>query len=90
MQAREYFTALRTYVGGFGFGVPAVAGVVGHLVVHVLTETYFVFRQTNFGQVEVDPPDEIAQDRVVDDTLKTSGSINQTKKFSRHQTLMDL
>lgn len=75
-----YFTASRTYVGGFSFGVPAVAGVVGHLVVHVLTETHFVFCQTNFGQVEVDPSDEVAQDRVVDNTLKTGGHVSQTKK----------
>lgn len=67
----KHFIALNTYVGGLGFSIPAVAGIVGHLVVHVLTETYFVFSQTNFGQVEVDPSDEVAEDGVVNNTLKT-------------------
>lgn len=58
-----------TYVGGFGFGIPAVTGVVSHLVVHVLSETQLVFGNTNFSKVEVDPPDEISQDGVVDHSL---------------------
>lgn len=59
----------RTYVGGFGFSVPAVAGVVSHLIVHVLSETQLVFGDTNFSKVEVDPPDEISQDGVIDYSL---------------------
>lgn len=59
----------RTYVGGFGFSIPAVAGVVSHLVVHVLSETQLVFGDTNFSKVEVDPPDEISQDGVIDHSL---------------------
>lgn len=57
------------YIGGFGFSIPAVAGVVSHLVVHVLSETQLVFGDTNFSKVEVDPPDEISQDGVIDHSL---------------------
>lgn len=42
---------------------------MGHLVVHVLTEAELVLGHAHFGQVEVDPPDEIAQDGVVDHSL---------------------
>lgn len=59
-----------TYVGGFGLSVPAVTGIVSHLVVHVLSETQLVFGNTNFSKVEVDPPDEISQDWVVDHSLR--------------------
>lgn len=65
----------RTYIGGFGFSVPAVAGVVSHLVVHVLSETQLVFGDTNFSKVEVDPPDEVSQDGVIDHSL------NETVNF---------
>ena len=68
-----------TYVGGLGLCVPAVTGIVGHLVVHVLAEAQLVFGQTHFGQVQVDPADEVAQDRVVDDPL--------SQDTQRHQLL---
>lgn len=58
-----------TYIGGFGFSVPAVTGVVSHLVVHVLSETQLVFGNSNFSKIEVDPPDEISQDGVIDHSL---------------------
>lgn len=57
------------YIGGFGFSIPAVAGVVSHLVVHVLSETQLVFGDADFDKVEVDPPDEVPQDGVVDHPL---------------------
>jgi len=60
-----------TYVGGLALCVPAIAGVVGHLVVHVLAETDLILGQTHFGQVEIDPTDEVAQDGIVDHTLGT-------------------
>lgn len=59
-----------TYVRGFGLSIPAVAGIVSHFVVHVLSEAQLVFGYTNFSKVEVDPPDEISQDRVIDHSLK--------------------
>lgn len=59
----------RTYIRGFGFSIPAVTGIVSHLVVHVLSETQLVFGHTNFSKVEVDPPDEISQDGVIDHSL---------------------
>lgn len=59
----------KTYIGSFGFSIPAVTGVVGHLVVHVLTEAQLVFGYTDFSKVEVDPPDEISQDGVIDHSL---------------------
>lgn len=58
-----------TYIRGFGLSIPAVTGIVGHLIVHVLTETKLVFRHTNFDQIKVDPSNEVAQDGVVDDAL---------------------
>lgn len=58
------------YIGGFGFSVPAVTGVVSHLIVHVLSETQLVFGNADFSKVEVDPPNEISKDRVVDHSLK--------------------
>lgn len=65
----EEETWKRTYIRGFGFSIPAVAGIVSHLVVHVLPETQLVFGHTNFSKVEVDPPDEISQDGVIDHSL---------------------
>lgn len=49
-----------THVGCFGFGIPAVTGVVGHLVLHVLAEAEFLWRHTNLGEVEVDAANEVA------------------------------
>lgn len=42
---------------------------MGHLIVHVLTETKLVFSHTHFDQIQVDPSNEVAQDGVVDDAL---------------------
>lgn len=66
-----------THVGGFGFCIPAVTGVMSHLVVHVLPEAQLVFGDTNFGEVEVDPPDEVSQDGVIDDPLQETENENQ-------------
>lgn len=63
---------MAAYVRGFGFSVPAVAGVVSHLVVHVLSEAQLVFGDAHFDEVEVDPPDEVTQDGVVDHPLNVS------------------
>lgn len=70
-----------THIGGFGFSIPAVTGVVSHLVVHVLSETQLVFGNTNFSKVEVDPPDEISQDGVVDHSLKETEGKNKLQNF---------
>lgn len=45
---------------------------MSHLVVHVLSETQLVFGDADFDKVEVDPPDEVSQDGVVDDSLSDS------------------
>lgn len=45
---------------------------MSHLVVHVLSETQLVFGDAHFDKVEVDPPDEVSQDGVVDDSLSDS------------------
>lgn len=42
---------------------------MSHLVVHVLPEAQLVFGDADFGEVEVDPPDEVSQDGVIDDSL---------------------
>lgn len=63
----------QTYIWGFGFSVPAVAGVVSHLIVHVLSETQLVFGNADFSQVEVDPPNKISQDWIIDHSLNQTG-----------------
>lgn len=50
---------------------------MSHLVVHVLPEAQLVFGDTDFGEVEVDPPDEVSQDGVVDDSLHGAEDENQ-------------
>lgn len=50
---------------------------MSHLVVHVLSETQLVFGDTNFSKVEVDPPDEISQDGVIDHSLNETEGKNQ-------------
>ena len=49
---------------------------MSHLVVHVLTEAQLVFGDANFSEVEVDPPDEVSQDGVVDHSLKEHFIVN--------------
>lgn len=78
----------RTYIGGFGFSVPAVAGVVSHLVVHVLSETQLVFGDTNFRKVEVDPPDKISQDGVIDHSLHVTEHKNQNSNFEGENSVI--
>lgn len=58
-----------TYIRGFGLSIPAVAGIVGHLIIHMLTETKLVFCHAHFDQIKVDPCNKVAQDRVVDNSL---------------------
>ncbi|KUI60383.1 hypothetical protein VP1G_11257 [Cytospora mali] len=48
-------------------GVPAVAGVVGHLVGHVLPEADLAHVRTNLLQEQVDTRQEVAQGLIVDD-----------------------
>lgn len=53
---------------------------MGHLIVHMLTETKLVFCHAHFDQIKVDPSNEVAQDGVVDDALystKVFGFFNQ-------------
>lgn len=49
-----------TYVGCFGFGIPTVTGIMGHLILHVLSEAELIWRYTNLHEVEVDAANEIA------------------------------
>lgn len=72
-----------TYIGGFGFSVPAVTGVMSHFVVHVLSETQFIFGNTHFSKVEVDPPNEVSQDGVIDHSLNMA---TKTSRFSLNET----
>ncbi|GKT46694.1 uncharacterized protein ColSpa_06875 [Colletotrichum spaethianum] len=55
--------------GGEELGVPAVGGVVGHLVLHVLAEADLGHVDTNLLQEEVDAGDEVAKRLVVDDLI---------------------
>lgn len=59
----------RTYIRGERFSIPAVTCVVSHLVFHVLTEAHFTFGKTHFKEIQVNPSNEVAQHRVVDDSL---------------------
>lgn len=58
-----------THVRCFGFGVPAIAGVVSHLVIQMLTETTLVRMYAHFEQEEVRPCHKVCQDLTVDNTL---------------------
>lgn len=58
------------YIGGFGLSIPAVTRVVSHLVVHVLTETHFIFGQSHINQIQVDSPNEVTQHWIVDHSLQ--------------------
>lgn len=51
---------------------------MSHLIVHVLSETQLVFGDTNFSKVEVDPPDEISQDGVIDHSLNETEDIRRS------------
>lgn len=53
---------------------------MSHLVVHVLSETQLVFGDTNFSKVEVDPPDEISQDGVIDHSLNEAEDKESTSE----------
>lgn len=49
-----------THIGCFGLGIPAVAGVMGHLIFHMLPEAEFIRRYSNLREVEVDAANKIA------------------------------
>jgi len=50
-------------------GIPAVGGVVSHLVGHVLTEAHFGVVDTEFEEEVLDAHDEVAQGLVVNDLV---------------------
>lgn len=54
---------------------------MGHLIVHMLTEAQLVFGYTNFSKVEVDPPNEISQDGVIDHSLNEKKERNLCKTY---------
>jgi hypothetical protein len=49
-----------THIGRFGLGIPAVAGIMGHLILHMLPEAEFIRRYSNLREVEVDAANKIA------------------------------
>ncbi|KAF3806253.1 putative glycine--tRNA ligase [Colletotrichum gloeosporioides] len=55
--------------GGEELGVPAVGGVVGHLIGHVLAEADLCHVDTDLGQEQVDAGEEVAEGLVVDDLV---------------------
>lgn len=57
------------YVGGKAFGVPAVAGVMGHFIIHVLAESQFLGIDAHFDHVLLDAGHEIGQCFVGDHVL---------------------
>ena len=74
--------ALLPAVRGVNLGIPAVAGVMGHLVGHVLTETNAVGVDTDLGQEHVDADQEVAQSLVVDNLLLHSLANSDVQKVS--------
>jgi hypothetical protein len=62
--------ALDPAVGGVDLGVPAVGGVVSHLVRHVLAETEAVGVDTDLGEEEEDASNEVTESLVVDHALR--------------------
>lgn len=59
---------------------------MSHLVVHVLPEAQLVFGHAHFDQVEVDPPDEVSQDGVVDHPLRDTGIEDERERESERLT----
>ena len=59
-------------VAGVQLSIPAVLGVVSHLVGHVLTETELCEVNTNLGQEELDTGEEVTQSLVVDEASLNS------------------
>ena len=55
-------------IADVGFGIPAVAGVVGHFIGPVLAEPNAVRVQTHLGEVQVHSAHEVGQRLVVDDS----------------------
>lgn len=49
-----------THIGRFGLSIPAVTGIMGHLILHVLSEAEFIRRYSNLREVEVDAANKIA------------------------------
>ena len=62
--------ALHPTVGGEQLGVPAVAGVVRHLVGHVLAEAQALGVHADLQQEQLDAGNEVAQGLVGDRALK--------------------
>ena len=82
-----------SYVRCFALGVPAVTGVVGHLVAHVLAEAEPGWIHADLDQEEVDASHEVTQHPVGDDALQSEhrfGFINPiitTGDFMEHGNL---
>ena len=58
--------ALDPTVGGDDLSVPTVLRVMGHFLLQVLSEPDSVWQDTDAGQEEVGPADEVGQGFVVD------------------------
>lgn len=56
-------------IGGLNLGVPAVSGIVGHFVGHVLTEAQTLRIDANFDEEEVDASHEVAKGLVIHHAL---------------------
>ena len=59
-----------TYVRCFTFSVPTVTSVMGHLIVHVLSETELLWLDAYFHQEEVDTSHEVTESLVGNQFLK--------------------
>lgn len=63
-------STLPTYIGGFGLCIPAVTGIMSHLILHVLSEAQLLWGHADLGEEEVDSADEVTENRVIDHALQ--------------------
>ena len=59
-----------TYVAGLDLSIPTIASIMGHFVVHVLTEAETVDLDTNLDQEQVDAANKVTERLVVNDFLE--------------------
>ena len=69
---RPAHTRTHTHVGGPAFSIPAVSGIMSHLIAHVLTKPQLVWSHAHTDQELVDSAQEIGQCLVSNNTLTTA------------------
>ena len=80
MQSITVKTAQQTHIGGSALSIPAVAGIMSHLIGQMLSEAQPLGVHTDFGHEQVDASHEVAQCLIGDQFLtrkrKGKGGVN--------------